>query len=327
MKQFKRILLYAGTGDFQAAITRSVQLALENQATLTLMDVVPPWPRKTAALGTHLMTPEELERQIIEERREKLLQMASEYSATGVPIDVTIGIGKPADEIVRQVIRGSHDLVVKTADGTSPVARLFGSVMISLLRTCPCPVWALKPEAHGEFDTVLAAIDPEAEDAEHANLNRTILELSLAIARRENAALHLVGAWDLWMESALRQHAGDEEVDTMVVSRERELHESFEQMLQPHVQPTDRVQIHIRRGTPAKTIRAMADQVEADLMVMGTVCRTGVAGVLIGNTAEQLLSDVNCSVLAIKPEGFVSPIELPGDEPEDEGKSSDLPLI
>lgn len=326
MKRFKRILLYAGTKETEAAMTRSVELARENQASLTLLDVVPPSPRATG-LGTLLLTTEELQQRVLEERREKLLRLAAAYSDRGIAIDVAVRIGKTAVEIVRQVLQGNHDLVVKTADGASPVARLFGSVMISLLRTCPCPVWALKPEAHGEFDTVLAAIDPESEDAEHANLNRNILELSLAIARRENAVLHLVGVWDLWMESALRQHAGDEEVDTIVVSREQELQEAFALMLQPHVQPTDQVHVHIRRGTPAKMIRAMAEEVEADLMVMGTVCRTGMAGVLIGNTAEQLLSEVTCSVLAIKPEGFVTPIELPEGEAEDEGKSSDLPLI
>ena len=43
---------------------------------------------------------------------------------------------------------------------------------------------------------------------------------------------------------------------------------------------------------------------------MGTVCRTGVAGFFIGNTAEKVLSEVNCSVLTIKPEGFATPVTL-----------------
>ncbi|MFG0289007.1 MAG: universal stress protein, partial [Rhodopirellula sp. JB044] len=58
--------------------------------------------------------------------------------------------------------------------------------------------------------------------------------------------------------------------------------------------------------------RDVADEVEADLMVMGTVCRTGIAGVLIGNTAETVLSDINCSLLALKPEGFQSPVRRSG---------------
>lgn len=47
-----------------------------------------------------------------------------------------------------------------------------------------------------------------------------------------------------------------------------------------------------------------------DLIVMGTVCRIGVAGFFIGNTAENVLQQADCSVLTIKPEGFVSPVKL-----------------
>jgi nucleotide-binding universal stress UspA family protein len=43
---------------------------------------------------------------------------------------------------------------------------------------------------------------------------------------------------------------------------------------------------------------------------MGTVCHTGVAGLIIGNTAEKVLNKVDCSVLTVKPEGFVTPVTL-----------------
>ena len=46
------------------------------------------------------------------------------------------------------------------------------------------------------------------------------------------------------------------------------------------------------------------------LVVMGSLARAGVPGILLGNTAERLLPLLSCSVLAIKPEGFVSPITL-----------------
>jgi len=49
---------------------------------------------------------------------------------------------------------------------------------------------------------------------------------------------------------------------------------------------------------------------QADLVVMGTVARTGIAGWLIGNTAEAILEQLQCSVLAVKPHGFVSPVKL-----------------
>jgi nucleotide-binding universal stress UspA family protein len=43
---------------------------------------------------------------------------------------------------------------------------------------------------------------------------------------------------------------------------------------------------------------------------MGTVARIGIPGLLIGNTAETILDQLDCSVLAVKPPGFVSPVAL-----------------
>jgi nucleotide-binding universal stress UspA family protein len=48
---------------------------------------------------------------------------------------------------------------------------------------------------------------------------------------------------------------------------------------------------------------------QVDVLTMGTVCRTGIKGFLIGNTAESILSEVTCSVLALKPDGFESTVE------------------
>ena len=51
-------------------------------------------------------------------------------------------------------------------------------------------------------------------------------------------------------------------------------------------------------------------QNKVDLVVMGTVARSGLSGMIIGNTAEQILSRIECSVLALKPAGFVCPVRL-----------------
>ena len=49
---------------------------------------------------------------------------------------------------------------------------------------------------------------------------------------------------------------------------------------------------------------------------MGTISRTGIPGILVGNTAEKLLERVDCSLLTVKPEGFVSPVPLEADGEE-----------
>ena len=71
-------------------------------------------------------------------------------------------------------------------------------------------------------------------------------------------------------------------------------------------------QTHLVKGWARKEIPALAKQIEADLVVMGTVARTGVPGFIMGNTAETILNQIDCSVLAIKPPGFVTPVTLEG---------------
>ena len=67
---------------------------------------------------------------------------------------------------------------------------------------------------------------------------------------------------------------------------------------------------HLVKGWPRKEIPSLAKQLEADVIVMGTVARTGVPGFIMGNTAEMILNQIDCSVLAIKPPGFETPVTL-----------------
>ncbi len=274
---------------------------------VTLMDVIKPLS-PAISLVTETASPEELERLLMKDRRHKLASLADEVTRDGVSVNIYVACGDPAQEVVKRVLDAEHDLVIKTADGLSLSGKLFGSVARSLLRNCPCPLWILKPQVHGEFDQVLAAIDVDAEDEEHLKLNEQIIDLAGSIARRDDANLHIVSVWDLWMEQALRRRAGNAEIDRAVSKREAKVRAALDQLLQGARSESDKVQVHIRKGNASRNILQIAEEVEADLIVMGTVCRTGVAGFLIGNTAEDLLSDVTCSVLAVKPPGFETPI-------------------
>ena len=71
-----------------------------------------------------------------------------------------------------------------------------------------------------------------------------------------------------------------------------------------------RPQTHLLKGWARKEVPLLAKRIEADLVVMGTVVRTGVPGFFMGNTAETILDQIDCSVLAIKPSGFVTPVTL-----------------
>ncbi|MBR9876574.1 MAG: universal stress protein, partial [Vibrionaceae bacterium] len=66
---------------------------------------------------------------------------------------------------------------------------------------------------------------------------------------------------------------------------------------------------HLLHGKADDQIPDSVDELEIDVLVMGTLARTGISGFVIGNTAENILQSISCSLVAMKPEGFVSPIE------------------
>jgi nucleotide-binding universal stress UspA family protein len=308
MERFKKLLVYAGTDQPDHAISRSVVLAMENEATLTLIDVIKPVPRVLGFM-TDSASPKEMERLLVEDHRRKLLERAAEFSDTGVRIDVMVRVGDPATEMIREVLHSGIDLVINSAEHLRDQARFFGGIARSLLRLCPCAVLMLKESAHGDFGQVVAAIDVDASDKPHQDLNYAIAELSLEIARQDEAQLNLVTVWDDPMEMPFRQRAGDAEVDAAIQRHEAEIHKRIAALLGVPDLSAEPVQVHIRRGSAARVIEQVVEEVRADLLVMGTVCRTGVAGFLIGNTAEAVLGDVSCSVLALKPDGFVCPLQ------------------
>lgn len=71
----------------------------------------------------------------------------------------------------------------------------------------------------------------------------------------------------------------------------------------------DGERVHLVNGDPSQVIRSVAEGLPADLVVMGTVGRVGIPGFFIGNTAEEVIQTTSASVLAVKPAGFVSPVE------------------
>ena len=69
-------------------------------------------------------------------------------------------------------------------------------------------------------------------------------------------------------------------------------------------------QTHLIKGTPHGEVPALIARIEVDALIMGTVARTGVPGFIAGNTAETILNPIDCSVLAIKTPGSVTPVTL-----------------
>jgi nucleotide-binding universal stress UspA family protein len=309
MKRFKNILFLADRSDrLTAALDRAVDLAQTNGARLTVMDV-------TADIGLSDYIKRaysvDLNAQVREQRLQFLETLAQPYIDRGVPVYTTVTTGIPFIEVVRAVQRNAHDLVMKVAEHDSGLASpLFGSTDMHLMRKCPCPVWIDRAGDEPSYHRILAAVDPF--DDESGNLQRLILDLATSLADREHATLDVVHAWEMSGESMLASGRGRiprSELDMLLAATETSHREGLDALLSPYGLSTGSSNVHLLKGRPAQIISGYARERENDLIVMGTLGRMGIAGLFIGNTAEDVLRETPTAVLAVKPDGFVSPIE------------------
>jgi len=313
MKRFKNILLLAGgEGWEEAALKRAVTIAKNNKAKLKVVEVIEelPWEVRMLIPTMHL---EEFEEADIKERLGKLEQLVAPIRDKGVQVTAKVVCGKPFLEIIKEVLRNKHDLVIKTARGKGGLKEiLFGSTAMNLMRKCPCPVWVIKPTDRKKYARIMAAVDPDPSDEVKNALNTKIMELATSLARLDGSEFHVVHAWTLYTEKMLARRGGLSKSEVDSWSREiRKLHKSqLAKLVEKHApgNPDDR--IHLLKGDAEILIPALAKRKGIELIVMGTVCRTGIEGFFIGNTAEKVLQQVDCSVLTVKPEGFVTPVGL-----------------
>lgn len=317
MTGFKSILAVLPEDSLhEVALARAIHLAKANGAALTVVDVVDTAPSDLSRLMQRLpgVGGTDIEEDVIAYHRERLGKLADSARAAGLDVSEAVLRGRPFVEVIRMVLREGHDIVIKgAATGQKAQAQLDGFDM-HLLRKCGCPVWLLMGEGDGTFDTVLAAVDPEdSDDPLRDGLNRSVLDLATSFAERDKAAVHVVHAWHLQAEQALRhgrysrQHP--EAVERILDQTRQAAKDQLAALVADYPQiPADRV--HLIKGRPGEAIADFVNDQGSDVLVMGTVGRTGLAGFIMGNTAETILRRVACSVIAVKPDGFVSPVTL-----------------
>jgi universal stress protein E len=240
--------------------------------------------------------------------RQALDQIIDRAKKQGLTADAKLVSGDGWIELTREVLHGGHDMVIVGTRNVGAVQRfLFGSTAMRLLHNCPCPVWVTRPEPHTLPANILVASD-------FSEVSETAVRLALAIGKLSGATVNLLHAVDypldrLWCTGLM-------DVSTQIYHDrvKADAHERLSEQLQRIAgdAPPAKVKLHVVEGLSIADT-AILDFIQKhhiDLLVMGTMARSGIPGVFIGNTAERLVTHVSCSLLAVKPDGFVSPIHV-----------------
>jgi universal stress protein E len=144
----------------------------------------------------------------------------------------------------------------------------------SLLRIADCPVLIVHPTAELQRKTILAAVNMQTDNPRYAELNEKILKMSRLMAQSYGAEKHIVNAYEDSMEFP----------DRAKLLRDTE---------------ADQKNIHVQQGNPATIIATVADDIDADVVVIGTLARRGILAAMRGNTCEEIIKRLNRDVMII----------------------------
>lgn len=283
-----------------AALRRVCGLAGLEDGEVTVVGVI----GEPTRLQRLLHGPEHVERVLATEHR-TMQQRLDRCTRNIEACDVTtiVDVGSTALTLIKRCVAAQHDLLVVTSDEDEEDR----ATIKRLMRKTPCPVWLMRP-TRSRAVRVLAAIDPEPDELA---LNESILDIAASIAGPENGEMHVVNAWELFGEATMQSSAFlqidpetlDEQRRAVRVAHESAVAELAAARLGPAAE------VHVEAGTATHVIPALVSREHINVVVMGTVGRTGVSGLVMGNTAEQVIDRLTCSMVTVKPPGFVSPLE------------------
>jgi nucleotide-binding universal stress UspA family protein len=310
MRHYHNLLYVShGTADETEGLRQALSLARNNKAKLKVLIVAPAFP-------SDFPDYQKKYRDSLIEQSQASIE-ATEKSLNLQPSDVALSVelltgAHPADLVIQQVMQNDHDMVIKEAqpvDGRSG----FKAIDMDLLRKCPVPVWLCRsiPHSRGQIK-VAVAIDPQNKEGDLEALSLRLLQLSRNLADSCDQKLQIVSCWDYELEATMKQNVflkiPEEEVDRKV-EETKAYHLAALNDLIAKSGIDGEQQLHHLRGTPSVQITQFAADHSIDVLVMGTLARTGIAGFMIGNTAENIVQNLPCSVLALKPQSFVSPVK------------------
>lgn len=306
MKSFHNILFVSsGIRDEREALQQAIQLAHDHQAVLEILIICPPFSAAVAQYKTSYEV-------FLKENINKTIEVASANLALKkFPINIEITWENAASiHIIQRVLRQAHDLVIKAAEEKHSAG--FKALDMALLRKCPCPLFLHRPLKHQQNIRIAAAIDPDDKGTDEQDLSISLLQLAQKLTTDYNGQFSIISCWDFVLEHFLRQGAWlempQDEIEATIQQEGNAKYLALSELTKQagiHNQPT----IYHLKGDPTELIPRIIHEKAIDVLVMGTVARTGISGFIIGNTAENILQKIDCSLWAIKPQGFVSPIK------------------
>jgi len=250
---------------------------------------------------------ESMRQAVIKDRELWISELTERHRAAGLNIVIkVVWHSRSFEAIVHAVLEDGYDLVIKgTHDHDVLKSMIFTPTDWHILRKCPCPVLMVKDHDWPQSGNIIAAVNAGSEQEHHLSLNQRVITKAQQMATMLNAQTHLVNAFpgtpvNIAIEipefnpqeynSTMKHHHADA---VAALAKQCNIDSQY---------------CHVQEGMPEDVLPQLATKLDAEMVVIGTIGRTGLSAAIIGNTAEHVIDRLDCDVLAVKPANFVCPL-------------------
>jgi len=278
----------------QLALSKAMSIALATGARLVLFNsFMLPQPVSDVPMDS--------QRQIIaaavRQRRERMQSMLAHSPEPHG--ECIVEWDYPAhDAIVRQVLKSKPDLLVTASHRRGRLARLLlSNTDWEVMRLCPCPVWFVRSTQLPEHPQALVAVDPFHVHDKPPRLDNRLMQTAGLLKRNFGASVALIHA-----------HQEDRNFRSLAPAVLARAEQAVNDLGAKYDLTPEYCQV--REGPAEEVIPAASRREDTDILIMGVVSRSLPERPFIGGTAERVIDRVDCDLLAVKPAGFKSPVQL-----------------
>ncbi len=301
MKTFHHIIAAVDfTPSCRAALHEAVRRALLDGSQITAVHVMDEFLVKELKVALSID-----EATVRKEWLAKLRRFVDESDVAADLVNTEVRVGHPFLELVQACATHSADLLVMGARGSKDEQGRIGTIAAKCVRKAPVDVLIVRKSQHGPFQHVVACVDFSENSAK-------AVQFALHVADQDKAGLDCLHVYQSAVTMAL-DYGGFatplppmETDDQALAAMQAEL----DAFLEPFTRKTGTLAVkHLIKESPniREAIQEQVSQSQADLVVLGTRGKSGLRELLIGTTAEKILQHAPCSILAVKPDDFVTP--------------------
>ncbi|MCK8046992.1 universal stress protein UspE [Shewanella sp. 1CM18E] len=308
MMDYQKLLVVVDpTTEKQAALARAVELATESQAQITVFLSIFDFSYEMTSILSG-QEREAMREGVVNQRKAWLADIVKPYTKDGVVINLeVIWHNRPFESIIKFAIDNEFDLIVKsTHEHDKLKSVIFTPTDWHLMRKAPIPVLLVKEHDWPVAGKIVCAVNVSAEDDANESLNGKIVAHALKLAKQFDAQVHLVNGYP-GTPVNLAIELPDFDAHTYSETIRLQHEERINYLANAYGIAVENC--HVKEGLPEDVIPDLAAKLDAELVILGTIGRTGLSAALIGNTAEHVIDSINCDLLAIKPDGYKSPLE------------------